>query len=403
MEMQCFWKKEQINNFWNNDFFGANKMFSFEVLQNGGDKFERTGLITTSRGKIETPIFMPVGTLGSVKALSVEDVKKVNAQIILGNTYHLYLRPGMEILDLFDGLHKFMNWDRPILTDSGGFQVFSLAMLSKITEEGYSFQSHIDGSRHLMTPEKSIEIQLCIGSDIMMCLDQCVGYPAEKKQIESAMHLTKRWAKRCFDRWKQDEKRNNALFGIVQGGMFEDLRKISAEQICENDFSGFAVGGLSVGEPPELMYEVAEYNLPMLPDNKPKYVMGVGTPEDLVTLVGLGADMFDCVMPTRNARNGKLFTRCGDMNIANSRYSNDTLPIDPKCSCETCQNYSRAYLRHLYKSRELLAYRLNTIHNLHYYLDLMKNIRNAVSNLDYKNFKKNFFEERNKGIDALTD
>lgn len=378
-------------------------MFSFEVLKNGGDKFERTGIITTSRGKIETPIFMPVGTLGSVKALSVEDVKQVNAQIILGNTYHLYLRPGMEILDLFDGLHKFMNWDRPILTDSGGFQVFSLAMLSKITEEGYSFQSHIDGSRHLMTPEKSIEIQLCIGSDIMMCLDQCVGYPAEKKQIESAMHLTKRWAKRCFDRWKQDETRNNALFGIVQGGMFEDLRKISAEQICENDFSGFAVGGLSVGEPPELMYEVAEYNLPMLPSNKPKYVMGVGTPEDLVTLVGLGADMFDCVMPTRNARNGKLFTRCGDMNIANSRYSNDTLPIDPKCSCETCKNYSRAYLRHLYKSRELLAYRLNTIHNLHYYLDLMKNIRNAVSNSEYKNFKKNFFEERNKGIDALTD
>jgi len=378
-------------------------MFSFEVLNNGGDKFERTGIITTSRGKIETPIFMPVGTLGSVKALSVEDVKKVNAQIILGNTYHLYLRPGMEILDLFDGLHKFMNWDRPILTDSGGFQVFSLAMLSKITEEGYSFQSHIDGSRHLMTPEKSIEIQLCIGSDIMMCLDQCVGYPTDKKQIESAMHLTKRWARRCFDRWKQDERRNNALFGIVQGGMFEDLRRISAEQICENDFSGFAVGGLSVGEPPELMYEVAEYNLPMLPSNKPKYVMGVGTPEDLVTLVGLGADMFDCVMPTRNARNGKLFTRCGDMNIANSRYSSDTLPVDPQCSCETCQNYSRAYLRHLYKTRELLAYRLNTIHNLHYYLDLMKNIRNAVSNSDYKNFKKNFFEERNKGIDALTD
>ncbi|MDY0133080.1 MAG: tRNA guanosine(34) transglycosylase Tgt [Desulforegulaceae bacterium] len=378
-------------------------MFSFEVLKNGGDKYERTGIITTSRGKIETPIFMPVGTLGSVKSLSVEDVKNVNAQIILGNTYHLYLRPGMEVLNLFDGLHKFMNWDKPLLTDSGGFQVFSLARLSKITEKGYSFQSHIDGSAHLMTPEKSIEIQLCIGSDIMMCLDQCLGYPSEKKQVKEAVHLTTRWAKRCFDRWKQDEKRNNALFGIVQGGMFEDLRRISAEEICENDFSGFAIGGLSVGEPPPLMYEVAEYNLPMLPPEKPKYVMGVGTPEDLVTLVGFGADMFDCVMPTRNARNGKLFTRCGDLNISNSRYKSDTLPIDPKCSCQTCQNYSRSYLRHLYKSKELLAYRLNTIHNLHYYLDLMKNIRNAVSNSEYKSFKKQFFDERSKGIDGLND
>ncbi|MGM0418775.1 MAG: tRNA guanosine(34) transglycosylase Tgt [Thermodesulfobacteriota bacterium] len=378
-------------------------MFSFELLKNGGDEKERRGKITTSRGVIETPIFMPVGTLGSVKSLSVEDLKDVGAQIILGNTYHLYLRPGCTILDLFDGLHKFMNWDRPILTDSGGFQVFSLADLSKITEQGYSFQSHIDGSKHMMTPEKSVEIQLSIGSDIMMCLDQCIGYPAEKKETESAMHLTKRWAKRCYDRWQADNSRDNALFGIVQGGMYKDLRKISAEQICEIDFSGFAVGGLSVGEPVELMYEMAEYNLPMLPANKPRYVMGVGTPENLVTLVGMGADMFDCVMPTRNARNGKLFTRHGDINISNARYADDTMPLDPQCGCETCRNYSRAYLRHLYKSRELLSYRLNTIHNLYYYLDLMENIRNAVFNSDFKNFKNNFFADRNKGIDALTD
>lgn len=377
-------------------------MFSFELIKNGGNEKERRGRITTSHGVIETPIFMPVGTLGSVKSVTVDDVKETGAQIILGNTYHLYLRPGCDTLNLFDGLHKFMNWDKPILTDSGGFQVFSLADLSKITEEGYSFQSHIDGSKHMMTPEKSIEIQLCIGSDIMMCLDQCIGYPAEKKATEDAMNLTRRWAKRCFDTWKNNTRRDNALFGIVQGGMFKDLRKISAEQICELDFSGFAVGGLSVGEPIDLMYEMAEYNIPMLPENKPRYVMGVGTPEDLVTLVGFGADMFDCVMPTRNARNGKLFTRNGDINIANARYAKDTSPIDPKCECDTCKNYSRAYLRHLYKSRELLAYRLNTVHNLHYYLDLMENLRNAVADSRYTEFKRNFLSERNKGIDALT-
>lgn len=378
-------------------------MFSFELIKKGGNERERRGRITTSHGVIETPIFMPVGTLGSVKSVSVDDVKNAGAQIILGNTYHLYLRPGCETLDLFDGLHKFMNWDKPILTDSGGFQVFSLAALSKLSDEGYSFQSHIDGSRHMMTPEKSIEIQLSIGSDIMMCLDQCKGYPAEKKETEEAMHLTKRWAKRCYDRWQKDTRRDNALFGIVQGGMFKDLRKISTEQICENNFSGFAVGGLSVGEPIDLMYEMAEYNLPLLPEDKPRYVMGVGTPENLVTLVGFGADMFDCVMPTRNARNGKLFTRNGDINISNARYAKDTNPLDPQCQCETCKNYSRAYLRHLYKSRELLAYRLNTIHNLHYYLDLMDNLRNAVSESKYTEFKKNFLNERSKGIDALTE
>ncbi|PID77891.1 MAG: tRNA guanosine(34) transglycosylase Tgt [Deltaproteobacteria bacterium] len=378
-------------------------MFSFELLKKGGNLNERRGRIVTSHGVIETPVFMPVGTMGSVKSVSVDDLIGAGAQIILGNTYHLYLRPGCETLDLFNGLHKFMNWEKPVLTDSGGFQVFSLASLSKIIEEGYSFQSHIDGSRHMMTPEKSIEIQLCIGSDIMMCLDQCIGYPAEKKAVEAALNLTGRWAKRCFDRWKEDLSRDNALFGIVQGGMYKDLRKVSAEQICELDFSGFAVGGLSVGEPIELMYETGEYNIPMLPENKPRYVMGVGTPEDLVTLVGFGADMFDCVMPTRNARNGKLFTRNGDINIANARYAKDMNPVDSKCECETCRNYSRAYLRHLYKSRELLVYRLNTIHNLHYYLDLMEKLRNAVADSQYLVFKKKFFEERAKGIDCLTD
>jgi len=378
-------------------------MFEFELLKKNECEKERRGRIKTSHGVIETPIFMPVGTLGSVKSVSVNDVKDAGAMIILGNTYHLYLRPGCEVLDIFDGLHRFMNWDKPILTDSGGFQVFSLSDLSKITEEGYAFRSHIDGSKHMMTPEKSIEIQLSIGSDIMMCLDQCVGYPAEKKVVEDAMHLTRRWAKRCYDRWQRDECRDNALFGIVQGGMYEDLRKISAEQISELDFSGLAVGGLSVGEPIELMYEYGEFTLPLLPENKPRYVMGVGTPEDLVTLVGCGADMFDCVMPTRNARNGKLFTRYGDINISNARYVKDAFPIDPECDCETCRNYSRAYLRHLYKTRELLAYRLNTIHNLHYYLNLMSRLRDAIDKGEYKLFKKTFFEERSFGIDALTD
>ena len=374
-------------------------MLTFEKYAESSDSKARLGKITTLHGEIETPIFMPVGTLGTVKSVTPEDLKNAHAQIILGNTYHLYLRPGCEVLEKMGGLHRFMNWDRPILTDSGGFQVFSLAGLSKITDEGYSFQSHIDGSRHMLTPEKAIDVQMTIGSDIMMCLDQCIAYPAEYEQAKTALELTTRWAKRCKDHWVANSNCENNVFGIVQGGMFKDLRKRSAEELAELDFPGYAVGGLSVGEPTDVMYEFGEYTLPLLPSEKPRYVMGVGTPENLVELAGFGADMFDCVMPSRNARNGKLFTRYGDINIANSRYIMDDKPLDPECQCETCRNYSRSYLRHLYKSRELLASRLNTIHNLHYYLDLMNELRAAIREDRYQDFRKEFLEKRSRGIE----
>jgi len=354
--------------------------------------------LETARGVIETPIFMPVGTLGTVKALSPEELTDCGAQIILGNTYHLYLRPGCEVIDLFGGLHRFMHWDGPILTDSGGFQVFSLAKLSKINEEGYTFQSHVDGSRHTLTPEKSIEVQLSLDSDIMMCLDQCIQYPASREETEAALELTTRWTKRCFDYWEKNRRPQNNLFGIVQGGMFPDLRECSAAQLTEFDFPGFAIGGLSVGEPIDMMREMADYTLPLLPDQKPKYIMGVGTPEDLVELVALGADMFDCVMPTRNARNGQLFTTSGTLNIANARFRTDTEPIEAGCTCYTCQHYSRAYLRHLYKTRELLAYRLKTLHNIHYYLSLMADMRGAIAQDAFADFRRAFYRKRNISV-----
>lgn len=350
----------------------------------------RRGQIKTAHGVIETPIFMPVGTLGSVKSVSVEDLDACGAQIILGNTYHLYLRPGCEVLSHMDGLHRFIRWDRPMLTDSGGFQFFSLAKLAKFSEEGVAFQSHIDGSRHLFSPEKAVDIQLILGSDIMMSLDWCMGYPATDKQALEALEKTTRWAQRGFDHWQQKGAENN-LFGIVQGGMYKNLRTLSAEQLTRIDFSGFAIGGLSVGEPKELMLKMADHTLPLLPDDKPKYIMGVGTPEDLVELTGMGCDMFDCVMPSRNARNGQLFTSKGTINIPNAKYRFDKDPIDPECTCYTCQNYSRAYLRHLYKSRELLSYRLNTIHNLHYYLSLMAKMRKAIEQDRFAEFKKEFY------------
>jgi len=371
-----------------------NKMNIFKIAQKAENMRARAGVLETAHGIVETPIFMPVGTLGSVKSLSPEDLISCGAQIILGNTYHLYLRPGCEVIDLFSGLHGFMKWDKPILTDSGGFQVFSLAKLSKITEEGYAFQSHIDGSKHLLTPEKAVEIQCCLGSDIMMCLDQCIQYPAGKKETEEALLLTTRWAKRSKQAWKQAEGNDKLLFGIIQGGMFKDLRKASTDALVEIDFPGYAIGGLSVGEPKDIMLDIAEYTLPLLPDDKPKYVMGVGTPEDLVELVSLGADMFDCVMPTRNARNGQLFTSFGTVNICNSRYRSDTGPIEKGCECYTCRNYSAAYLRHLYTSKELLAYRLNTIHNIHFYMHLAKKMRAAIQNSAFNDFKQEFYRKR---------
>ena len=337
---------------------------------------------------------MPVGTQATVKALTPEELEAAGAQIILSNTYHLYLRPGTEIIGRFDGLHRFMHWDHPILTDSGGFQVFSLAKLRKLSEEGYQFQSHIDGSRHMLSPEKSVEVQICLNSDILMCLDQCLEHPATHEQAVEALELTTRWAKRCKTFWGERTERQNSLFGIVQGGMFADLRKRSAEEIVGLDFPGYAIGGLSVGEPKELMMEIATHTLPLLPVNRPRYIMGVGTPEDLVELVGMGADMFDCVMPTRNARNGQLFTSQGTINICNTRFREDEGPVDPMCDCYTCRHYSLAYLRHLYTAREILAYRLNTIHNVHYYVNLVKAMREAILAGTFDDFRNVFYRER---------
>lgn len=357
----------------------------------------RSGVLSTGHGNIQTPVFMPVGTQATVKALSPEEVKAAGARIILGNTYHLYLRPGCAVIGRFGGLHRFMNWDRPILTDSGGFQLFSLARLRTLTEEGYAFQSHIDGSRHMLSPEKSIAVQDCLNSDILMCLDQCLEYPATRDQAAAALALTTRWAARCKTAWQEQTDRRNSLFGIVQGGMFTDLRQRSAEEITAIGFPGYAIGGLSVGEPKALMMEIAAHTLPLLPEDRPRYIMGVGTPEDLVELAGLGADMFDCVMPTRNARNGQLFTERGTINICNARFREDAGPVDPSCGCYTCRNYSLAYLRHLYTAREILAYRLNTLHNIHYYVNLIKAMRGAIEAGKYIDFKKAFYGKRPVG------
>jgi queuine tRNA-ribosyltransferase len=371
-------------------------MFSFEVIAKSTESRARAGAIETSRGVVETPIFMPVGTLGSVKSISPEELLEAGAQIILGNTYHLYLRPGCDIISRFAGLHGFMNWSKPILTDSGGFQVFSLAKLAKISDDGVTFQSHIDGSRHLLSPEKVMDIQTCLGSDIMMCLDQCIQYPSTSEQCRAALKITTRWARRCKDAWDNSPNGHSALFGIVQGGMFTDLRRRSADDLMDIDFSGYAVGGLSVGEPADLMLEVADFTLPLLPQNRPRYIMGVGTPENLVELAALGADMFDCVLPTRNARNGQLFTQVGTINISNSRYKDDTGPLESDCRCYTCRNYSRAYLRHLYLARELLAYRLNTIHNIHYYINFIKQMRAAIMADEFESFRRGFYSRRDK-------
>ncbi len=370
-------------------------MFEFHVSAESTDTRARAGRLFTPHGSVETPVFMPVGTAGTVKAVAPEDLVACGAEILLGNTYHLYLRPGMAVIEKFSGLHRFMNWERPILTDSGGFQIFSLAKISKTTEDGFSFQSHIDGSRHMITPEDAVGIQTNLGADIIMCLDSCISYPAERAQARSALELTDRWAIRCRDAWKNSDTGKNALFGIVQGGMYADLRHRSAESLIELDFPGYAVGGLSVGEPKDLMMEMADFTLPLLPKHKPKYVMGVGTPEDLVELVGMGADMFDCVMPTRNARNGQMFTSFGKINISNAAHRFDTDPVDPRCGCPTCRDYSRAYLHHLYKSRELLGYRLNTIHNLYYYISLIRAMRKAIRANEFSAFKNRFYAARN--------
>lgn len=369
-------------------------MFAFEIVSKTDTTRARAGLIHTVRGNVKTPVFIPVGTLGTVKSLSPEELINAGVEIILGNAYHLYLRPGCDVIRLFSGLHPFMHWDRPILTDSGGFQIFSLAKLAKIEAAGVTFQSHIDGSQHRLTPEKSIEIQKCLGADIMMCLDNCIRYPADKNEAECGLNLTADWAKRCKATWLPDGQ--NALFGIIQGGMHRDLREKSVDDIVRVGFNGYAVGGLSVGEPKDIMLDIAGFTLKQLPDSKPKYVMGVGTPQDLLELVSLGADMFDCVLPTRNARNGQLFTQNGTINICNSRFKHDTDPIESGCTCYTCRNFARAYLRHLYLARELMAYRLNTIHNIHFYIRLMEQMRNAILKNEFEAFKTDFYEKQER-------
>jgi queuine tRNA-ribosyltransferase len=375
-------------------------MFKFKVKNTDNQTRARTGLMKTFHGSIQTPVFMPVGTLGTVKSITPEELIQIDAQIILGNTYHLYLRPGTDVIETIGGLHSFMNWHGPILTDSGGFQIFSLAKLRQISEEGVQFQSHIDGSKHMLTPEKTIDIQHTLGSDIAMCLDECIEYPCKPEDARAALELTSRWAKRCKTAWLKKAAQNMALFGIVQGSMWEDLRRQSAEALLKIDFPGYAIGGLSVGEPKDIMHQMADVTLKMLPENKPKYIMGVGTPEDLVELVSLGADMFDCVMPTRNARNGQLFTPTGTINISNACHKADSDPINNSCTCYTCRHYSRAYLRHLYLSKELLAYRLNTIHNVHYYTQLMATMRDAINKGTFSKFKQTFFQnlESGKGL-----
>ena len=367
-------------------------MLNFDIVAKSSTTRARAGVIETARGQVETPVFMPVGTLGTVKSLTPDELLSAGAQIILGNTYHLYLRPGCDVIDQFDGLHKFMCWKGPILTDSGGFQVFSLAKLAKISEEGVAFQSHIDGSSHLLTPEKAVEIQACLGSDIIMCLDNCIQHPASHAQTRRALDITSCWAERCKAAWQGGANGHSALFGIVQGGMFKDLRELSSNALIAQDFDGFAIGGLSVGEPVETMLEIADFTLPKLPDEKPKYIMGTGTPGDLIELVALGADMFDCVLPTRNARNGQIFRQQGTLNISNAKYRHDTNPLEPGCDCYTCRNYSRAYLRHLYMAKELLAYRLNTLHNVYFFLNLMKHVRQAILKDEFEFFRKNFYK-----------
>ncbi|MFW9611986.1 MAG: tRNA guanosine(34) transglycosylase Tgt [Fluviibacter sp.] len=341
------------------------------------DGVARRGRMTLAHGQVDTPAFMPVGTYGTVKAMTPEALAATGAQICLGNTFHLWLRPGMTVIKQFGGLHKFMNWDKPILTDSGGFQVFSLGDLRKITEEGVKFASPIDGARLFLTPEISMQIQKDLNSDIVMIFDECTPYPADYKTAAESMRLSLRWARRSRDEHDRLEN-TNALFGIVQGGMHEALRDESLAGLKDIDFNGFAIGGLSVGEPKDDMMRILAHTAPQLPSDKPRYLMGVGTPEDLMDSVEQGIDMFDCVMPTRNARNGHLFTRFGDVKIKNARFKTDEAPLDPTCSCYTCRRFSRAYLHHLFRAGEILSSILNTIHNLHYYQTLMAEMRQAI-------------------------
>ena len=372
------------------------KAMQYELLTTDGKA--RRGRLTFERGTVETPAFMPVGTYGTVKGMKTEEVADTGAEILLGNTFHLMLRPGTEIIEQHGGLHGFMNWDKPILTDSGGFQVFSLGKMRKITEEGVKFSSPVNGEKIMLTPERSMEVQNSLGSDVVMIFDECTPYPASHEESKVSMELSLRWAQRSKDAHQGNK---NALFGIIQGGMYEDLREVSVNGLTSIDFDGYAIGGLSVGEPKEDMIRILDHTAPLIPENKPRYLMGVGKPEDLVEGVRRGIDMFDCVMPTRNARNGHLFVTNGVIKIRNARHKTDTGPLDPECDCYTCKNYSRAYLHHLDKCNEILGSQLNTMHNLRFYQRVMKGLRDAIEQGKLEEFVAEFYALRDLPVPSL--
>ena len=349
---------------------------TYELIKKSTETDARLGILHTPHGDIETPVFMPVGTQASVKTMTPEELKEIGAKIILSNTYHLYIRPGERIIEKAGGLHKFMHWDRAILTDSGGYQVFSLSNLRDIKEEGVTFKSHLDGSKHFFTPEKAVQIQNSLGADIIMCFDECLPYPCDKDYASLALKRTIRWAKRCKDTHKNIEKQS--LFGIIQGGMYKDLRLQSVNEMTDMDFPGYSIGGLSIGEPKKIMYGVLDWIIPVMPQNKPRYLMGVGSPDCLIEGAIRGIDMFDCVLPTRIARNGTVFTSHGKLVVRNAPYAEDFRPLDEECDCYACRNYSRAYIRHLFKANEILAARLATYHNIYFLVNLMKKIRKSI-------------------------
>ncbi len=368
-------------------------MFKFELEKTSSECKARVGKIHTNHGVIHTPVFMPVGTQATVKTLTPEDLEFMDIEIILSNTYHLFLRPGMEIIEEAGGLHKFMNWHHPILTDSGGFQVFSLAHRRKITEDGVTFRSHIDGSKKFLSPEIAMEIQHTLGSDIMMAFDECAPYPSTYDYIKHSMERTTRWAERCLKYHEENNHKDQALFGIVQGGMYKDLREQSARDLVAMDFPGYSIGGLSVGEPLEMMNEILDHTVEFLPEHKPRYNMGVGTPDYLFESVERGIDMADCVMPTRIARNGTAMTSEGRLVVKNALYAKDFRPLDLECDCYTCRNYSRAYIRHLFQAREILAQRLVSYHNIYFLKNLMVQIRQAILDDEFYNFKHDFYKK----------
>ncbi|MBT5805410.1 MAG: tRNA guanosine(34) transglycosylase Tgt [Gemmatimonadetes bacterium] len=370
--------------------------FHYELIAEDTETGARAGVLHTPHGKIETPTFMPVGTQATVKTLDQHDLIEAQAQIILGNAYHLYLRPGHELIDRMGGLHQFMNWSRPILTDSGGFQVFSLGDLNKISEEGVRFQSHLDGSSHLFTPESVMEIEHGLGADIIMAFDECTPYPCERDYAEKSMRMTLRWAERCIKRHQElsaqrTHRPPQALFGIVQGSVYPDLRRTCAQELIQMDLPGYAIGGLAVGEPRDSMFDVIRETTPLLPNDKPRYLMGVGLPNDLVEAVGAGADMFDCVVPTRNARNGTVFTRNGRLRLRNAAHAEDPQPLESDCACKTCTHYSRAYLRHLFKTNEVLGMHLATFHNVFFFQQLMRDMRDAIISGHFAAWQADFF------------